>query len=91
MQPGSWVEEQGCGTVVHQAGGLLQGLQLPGLRKRGSEHDSGGLGRSQEALGGCGFRPLTLMGMLAGVERCCQVTNRFSIFIWRSSSGGWKH
>lgn len=34
---------------------------------------------------------LTLMGMLAGAERCCQVTNRFSIFIWRSSSGGGRH
>ena len=30
------------------------------------------------------------MGMLAGAERCCHVTNRFSIFIWRSSSRGWR-
>lgn len=32
-------------------------------------------------------RALTLMGILAGADRCCQVTNRFSIFIWRSNSG----
>lgn len=31
VQPGRWVEEQGRRTVMHQAGRLLQGLQLPGL------------------------------------------------------------
>lgn len=46
---------------------------------------------SQVAHRGHGLGPLTLMGMLAGAERCCQVTNRFSIFIWRSSSGGCRH
>ena len=33
MQPGCRVEEQGCCTVMHQAGRLFQGLQLPGLGK----------------------------------------------------------
>lgn len=33
MQPGCRVEEQGRCTVMHQAGRLFQGLQLPGLGK----------------------------------------------------------
>lgn len=33
MQPGCGVEEQGRRTVMHQAGRLFQGLQLPGLGK----------------------------------------------------------
>lgn len=95
MEPGCRVKEQGCCTVMHQAGRLLQGLQLPGLEKE-SEHRRKRVSTrwvaragSQDCLEDAG-RALTLIGMLAGAERCCHVTNRFSIFIWRSSSRGWR-
>lgn len=91
MQPGSRVEEQGCCAVMHQTRGLLQGLQLPGLGKWAVRTRVVAREGSQDAPGEHGFGSLTLMGILAGVERCCQVTNKFSIFIWRSSSGGWRH